>query len=273
VSAPLLDLRGVTRRYPAGRGPGLPWFGGHRWHTVLAPTDLIIRDGASVGLVGESGSGKTTLARIGAGLTVPSGGSVCWRGRRVDALSGRERARWRREVQYVFQNPVGALNPRHRVARVLDGTLAGLTAVSGERLDRAGRRRRIAEVADQVGLPQALLARFPHQLSGGQAQRVAIARALLGSPRLVILDEPVSALDVSLQAQILNLLTELRAGLGLSYLFISHDLAVVERLCDEVKVMRDGSIIEQGATETILHRPRHAYTRTLIDAVPRTFEV
>jgi peptide/nickel transport system ATP-binding protein len=264
---------GVTRRWPAGDGLRRALPGGRRWQTALAPTDLVIRDGASVGLVGESGSGKTTLARIAAGLTAPSGGKVCWRGRRVDALTGRERARWRREVQYVFQNPAGALNPRHRIGRVLDGTLAGLTAVTRDGLDRAGRQRRIAEVADQVGLPRALLARFPHQLSGGQAQRVAIARALLGEPRLVILDEPVSALDVSLQAQILNLLTELRAGLGLTYLFISHDLAVVERLCDEVEVMRDGSIIEHGPTETILHRPRHAYTRTLIDAVPRISEV
>jgi len=269
MSQPLLELTGVCKRYPAGGGLRTLLPGGRPWQTVLAPTDLVIAAGASVGLVGESGSGKTTLARIAAGLTPPSAGRVCWQGRPVDGLKGQARGRWRRQVQYVFQNPASALNPRHRVRRILAGTLAGLSAGSGEWRGRADWRRRIAEVADQVGLGRALLDRFPHQLSGGQAQRVAIARALLGAPRLVILDEPVSALDVSLQAQILNLLGELRGRLGLTYLFISHDLAVVERLCEEVHVMRGGAIVERGATARVLRSPREAYTRGLVDAVPR----
>jgi ABC-type glutathione transport system ATPase component len=269
MSMSLLTLNGVTKRYPFSGGWSSLLPGHRQWQTVLAPTDLTIAEGDSVGLVGESGSGKTTLARIAAGLTPPSSGELCWQGQPIDRFGGKQWARWRREVQYVFQNPASALNPRHRVRRILDGTLAGLTASDPKPPDRKRRAQRIAETADRVGLGRGLLERFPHQLSGGQAQRVAIARALLGAPRLVILDEPVSALDVSLQAQILNLLTELRAELGLTYLFISHDLAVVERLCERVHVMREGKIVEQGPTEAILGEPRCPYTRALVEAVPR----
>ncbi len=268
MSTHLLELVGVSKRYPASGGAA-GWLGQRRWQTALAPSDLSLDQGTSLGLVGESGSGKTTLARIAAGLIAPSSGRVCWRGRTIDALNAAERRRWRREVQYIFQSPANALNPRRRVGRILEGTLAGLTAGDEHRGDRRARRERVDEVADQVGLGRALLERFPHQLSGGQAQRVAIARALLGAPRLIILDEPVSALDVSLQAQILNRLSALRIELGLTYLFISHDLAVVERLCDEIRVMRNGEIVEQGVTEEILSRPQRAYTRTLLEAVPR----
>lgn len=269
MSATLLQLRGISKRFPAGGG----WLslrpGGRRWQQALAPTDLELEQGASVGLVGESGSGKTTLARIAAGLSPASEGEVRWQGQTLTSLRGRDRARWRRQVQYVFQNAGSALNPRHRVGRILDGTLIGLTAHSDEGRDKASRQRRIGEVAGQVGLGEELLGRFPHQLSGGQAQRVALARALLGAPRLLILDEPVSALDVSLQAQILNLLVDLREALALTYLFISHDLAVVERLCGQVHVMREGVIVERGATEQILSQPAEDYTRSLVDAVPR----
>lgn len=269
ASAPLLELEEVAKRYPAGGGWRALWPAVRRWQTVLEPTDLRITAGATVGLVGESGSGKTTLARIAAGLTEPSGGRVRWQGRAIDALDEAERSRWRRELQYVFQNPVTALNPRWRVERILSSSLHGLAQGSALARDRRGRQRRIREVADQVGLSGALLGRFPHQLSGGQAQRVAIARALLGAPRLLILDEPVSALDLSLQAQILALLAELRGELGLSYLFISHDLAVVERLCEQVAVMRGGRIVEQGVTADILSSPADRYTARLVEAVPR----
>jgi len=268
-SVPLLELKGVAKRYPGGRGWRALWPVAKPWQIVLQPTDLRIAAGAAIGLVGESGSGKTTLARIAAGLTAPSSGSVRWQGRAIDDLDEGERARWRRELQYVFQNPATALNPRWRVWRILSSSLRGLAR--GSEMARAGRarHRRMGEVADQVGLSSASLGRFPHQLSGGQAQRVAIARALLGTPRLLILDEPVSALDLSLQAQILNLLGELRRELGLSYLFISHDLAVVERLCEQVHVMHMGRIIEHGETAQVLSSPGNSYTQRLVDAVPR----
>jgi peptide/nickel transport system ATP-binding protein len=269
VSAPLLELSGVGKRYPSGGAFRMPWPAGDRWQTVLQPTNLIIPKGAAVGLVGESGSGKTTLARIAAGLTPASSGEVRWQGERFDALVGASRARWRREVQYVFQNPMAALNPRHRVRRILSGVLSGLLIGSRAKRGRGARRERVSQVCNQVGLSETLLDRFPHQLSGGQAQRVAIARSLLGTPRLLILDEPVSALDLSLQAQILNLLHQLRRELGLTYLFISHDLAVVERLCEEVHVIKGGRIIEQGGTAAILRTPAQPYTRALLDAVPR----
>ncbi|NBC49059.1 MAG: ATP-binding cassette domain-containing protein [Gammaproteobacteria bacterium] len=269
MTQPLLELRGVAKLYSQGSGLRALWPGGRQQQMALAPTDLVIPDGAAIGLVGESGSGKTTLSRIAAGLSRPSRGEVDWQGTPIEALDPEARAAWRRELQYVFQNATAALNPRHRVRRILHITLAGLWRGSEKQRDQAGRHERINEVAAQVGLGRVLLDRYPHQLSGGQAQRVAIARALLGAPKLLILDEPVSALDLSLQAQILNLLVELRRDLGLTYLFISHDLAVVERLCDEVHVMHDGRIIEQGATAEVLSNPRKSYTRRLLAAVPR----
>jgi peptide/nickel transport system ATP-binding protein len=258
MKVPLLQAEGIRKGYRSGgRWP-------QRARVIsVAGVDLHLAEGESVGLVGESGSGKTTLARIIAGMIAADAGRLRWRGRSVAELDPAERALFRRQVQYVFQNPVGSLNPRHRVGRILDDTLRGLT-----RLRTSARRGRIAEIARQLGLDGALLRRFPHQLSGGQAQRVAIARALLGRTQLVILDEPVSALDVSLQAQILNLLEELRASQGLGYLLISHDLAVVERLCERVVVMRDGAIVEQGARQQVLREPRTAYTRRLLAAVP-----
>ncbi|MFP4246553.1 MAG: ABC transporter ATP-binding protein [Halochromatium sp.] len=275
MSQPVLELRGVAKRYPVGGELRALLPGGRRQHGLLAPTNLVIAEGAALGLVGESGSGKTTLARIAAGLSAPSGGRIYWQGTALDRLDDEARARWRRELQYVFQHPMAALNPRHRVRHILNLTLVGLWRGSREVRGRGGRglrQRRIDEVAGQVGVDRALLERFPHQLSGGQAQRVAMARALLGAPRLLILDEPVSALDVSLQAQILTLLTDLRRRLGLAYLFISHDLAVVERLCEQVHVMHAGRIIEQGETARILSHPREPYTRRLLDAVPALSE-
>ena len=269
MSAPLLELRGVGKRHPSGSGAAALWSSDRRWQTVLEPTDLSIPEGAAVGLVGESGSGKTTLARIAAGLTPPSMGHVRWQGMRMEMFAREERLRWRREVQYVFQNPGAALNPRHRVQRILAGALSGLKRGCDPPLDRAASQRRISEVCELVGIGDGLVRRFPHQLSGGQAQRVAIARAVLGAPRLLILDEPVSALDLSLQAQILNLLAELRREMGLTYLFISHDLAVVERLCEQVCVMRAGSLVERGDTGSVLRAAKHPYTRRLLDSVPR----
>lgn len=257
---PLLAAEGIGKRYP---GRGRRWFD-RQSVPVVADVDLSVAVGQSVGLVGESGSGKTTLARIMAGLLAPEEGRLLWQDRPLGQLDAADRAVFRRQVQYVFQEPVGALNPRHRIGRILDASLRGLTD-----LDRSGRRARIAEIGALVGLDRELLQRFPHQLSGGQAQRVGIARALLGRPRLLILDEPVSALDVSLQAQLLNLLTRLREQHELAYLFISHDLAVVERLCEYIVVMREGHIVERGRREQVLRAPVDDYTRRLLEAVPR----
>lgn len=266
MQSPLLELVAISKSYPHS-GPRWWRRGAPPWATdtrVLGPIELALAAGESVGLVGESGSGKSTLARIAAGLLAPSGGQVRWHGVALAALAPAARHAWRREVQYIFQHPLASLNPRRRIGRTLDWTLRGLT-----RLGRADRARRIDEVAAWVGLGPPLLARYPHELSGGQAQRVAIARALLGAPRLLILDEPVAALDVSLQAQVLDLLAELRARLALAYLFISHDLAVVERLCSRILVMQAGQIREQGPREAVLGAPTHPYTRALLEAVPR----
>ena len=263
MSEPLLALQGIDKHY-AGRRRWWPPGRAAEPAVAVADANLLIESGAAVGLVGESGSGKTTLARIAVGLLRADAGQVRWRGRELDALSGAERAAYRRGVQYVFQNPLPALNPRRRIGSTLEETLRGLSTMDGP-----ARAERIREVSAQTGVDRALLGRFPHQLSGGQAQRVAIARALLGAPRLVVLDEPVSALDVSLQAQILELLTDLRARHGLAYLFISHDLAVVERLCEQICVMSAGRIVERGSREQVLRRPTVDYTRRLLAAVPR----
>lgn len=269
MSIPLLELRAVTKGYRQRGALRALLPGGQRPQPVLRPTDLCLPPGMALGLVGESGSGKTTLARIAAGLTAPTAGQVFWQGTAIDELGNAARANWRRELQYVFQHPSAALNPRHSVRRILRNSLAGLMRGSRGLGSRAAREARIDEVVDQVGLGRVLLKRYPHQLSGGQAQRVAIARALLGSPKLLILDEPVSALDLSLQAQILNLLAVLRHELGLSYLFISHDIAVVERLCESICVMCAGEIVERGETAALLSDPREPYTQRLLNAVPK----
>ncbi len=251
----LIDARGIGRvfrqgsRWWPGGGPGLQ---------ALRDVSLTIAPGTSVGLVGESGSGKTTLARILVGLDRPGVGQVLWRGR---ATSGFSRADWRgywHAVQYVFQDAHSALNPRHRVRRILAMPLAALPAPA--------RRARVAALLEQVGLAPELADHYPHQLSGGQAQRVVLARALAVQPQLLILDEPVSALDVSIQAQILALLRELRHDLDLGYLFVSHDLAVVEQLCDEVVVMKEGRVVERGRCDAVFGAPRQAYTRALLEA-------
>jgi peptide/nickel transport system ATP-binding protein len=253
VTEALLEGRGIYRRYGKRR----------RRVTALADVSLAIGEGASVGLVGESGSGKTTLGRILCGLEPPDSGEVRFEGGAIEHGDDRRRQRFRRSVQLVFQDPASALNPRHRVRRAIESAMIGLLD-----MERGERRERSEELAERVGLKPDLLDRYPHELSGGQVQRVVIARALAVSPRVLILDEPVSALDVSVQAQILVLMRELRSRLGLTYLFISHDLAVVEQLCDEIVVMREGRVIERGSRESVLRSPQEQYTRTLIEAVP-----
>lgn len=222
-----------------------------------------IRAGETVGLVGESGCGKSSLSRALTRLVEPSNGSIVFDGTDVTHLGRRALRPYRRRVQMIFQDPYGSLNPRHTVERTLGHALA-IHGVASRR-ERAARIRRII---DAVGLPETALKRHPHEFSGGQRQRIGIARALVLEPALVICDEPVSALDVSIQAQILDLLADLKQELGLALLFISHDLSVVRYIADRVLVMQAGRIVESGDHASIWRAPQHAYTRTLIDAVP-----
>ena len=222
--------------------------------------------GGSVGLVGESGSGKTTTARMLVGLEVPDSGEILVGGAPLDLRAGGRAARLARAkaVQIVFQDPYLSLDPRIRVGECIDGVLRLHTD-----LDAAGRAARVVELLEQVGLGEREAGALPRRLSGGQRQRAAIARALAVQPRVLVLDEAVSALDVSVQAQVLNLLDDIRRATGVGLVFVSHDLAVVRYVCDEVLVMRRGIVVEQRPTRDVLDSPEHPYTRLLLSSVPR----
>jgi peptide/nickel transport system ATP-binding protein len=248
---PLLSVRDLVTRYD-GKG------------NVVDGVSFDIGHDETVGLVGESGCGKSTLSRTLLRLIQPSSGTISLDGTDITHLTGNKLRAIRPQVQMIFQDPYASLNPRQRVLDILDAALI----VHGVG-DKHERRRRIADITDRVGLAAKSLQRFPHEFSGGQRQRIGIARALVLQPKLVICDEPVSALDVSIRAQVLNLLVELKQSLGLSYLFISHDLSVVRYIADRVLVMNTGKIVESGDHDTIWSRPAHAYTRSLIDAVPK----
>lgn len=260
-SSPLLEAREVSRHYRRGGG---------RWGRRPPPlravdrVSLWVGETETVGLVGESGSGKSTLARLLLRLEAPTAGFVLFRGRDVAALSGPELRRFRREVQIVFQDPFASLNPRLTVGNMLREILRVHGLARGARAER-----RIEELLALVGLDPEAARRHPHEFSGGQRQRIGIARALSVEPRLIVADEPVSALDVSVQAQVLNLLRDLRDRLGLAYVFISHDLAVVRQMSDRIAVMRAGELVEVAPAEDLFSRPGHPYTRTLLQAVPR----
>lgn len=256
---PLLEVRGLVRHFTlSGR-----LFEKPRLLTAVNDVSFSINRGEAFGLVGESGSGKSTIGRIIARLTEPSAGAVTFDGEDWLALRGKELRQKRRDIQMVFQSPYASLDPRWRVRDLLAEPLKSYTDLKGQALtDRA------AQLMEQVGLTPDWLGRFPHQFSGGQRQRIAIARALASEPRLLIADEPVSALDVSSQAQVLQLLRGICAEQGLAMLFISHDLSVVDHLCQRVGVLNHGVLEEVGPTSQIFRTPQSDYTRRLIDAVP-----
>lgn len=246
----LLELRGAGFAYGARR--------------VLDDISVSIDDGDSLGLVGESGAGKSTILRLLLGLAAPRDGHVLFEGA---PLSLRDRAqvrRFRASVQPVFQDPYSSLDPRQRIDRIIGEPLRSLRLASG-----ADAERRIAEALESVGLPAVTARRYPHEFSGGQRQRIAIARAVVSRPRVLLADEPVSALDVTTRVQVLELLDRLRRENGLSLVMVSHDLTAIASACDRTVVLQNGRVVEQGSTSAVLHDPQDPYTRALVDAVPR----
>jgi oligopeptide transport system ATP-binding protein len=260
VTTTLIEVRGLEVGYPGRRHLLRP-----RGAPVRAVDGLTfdIREGETLGLVGESGCGKSTTGRAILRLIEPTRGTVCFQGREVTALPPEELRQARRQMQMIFQDPYASLNPRMSVGRIIREPL-DLHRLGG----RAERRARVLELLGLVGLGADFADRYPHQLSGGQRQRVGIARAIATNPRFIVADEPISALDVSIQAQVVNLLADLKRQLGLTYLFIAHDLAMVRYLSDRVAVMYLGRIVELARRDAVFQGPLHPYTRALLSAVP-----
>jgi len=256
----LLDVRGLTKHYPIRRGLFGRVTGQVR---AVDGVDLWVEAGATLGLVGESGSGKTTLGRCVLRLVEPTSGSVLFEGTDVLALDARRMRAMRRHMQIIFQDPYSSLNPRMTVGTIVGEPFAIHGLARGEE-----RRRAVAGLLETVGLDASAMKKYPHEFSGGQRQRIGIARALALKPRLIVADEPISALDVSIQAQILNLLVDLQDRFGIAYLFIAHDLRVVEHVTDRTAVMYLGRIVEYAATAELFATPRHPYTQALLAAIP-----
>lgn len=258
----LLEIKDLKKTYPL-RGGKNGFFGPKRHMCAVDGISLYINEGETYGLVGESGCGKSTTGRIIVGLTKADSGAVIYEGKDIGGMSEKEFRPLRNELQMVFQNSLSALNPRRRVGDILDEILAVHQVT-----DSAVRRERVLDTLRKVGLSEEHYFRFPHELSGGQVQRLGIASALIIRPKLIVCDEPVSALDVSIQAQILNMLVKLQRELDLSLLFISHDIGVIRFISDRIGVMYLGSLVEETDTETLFAKPLHPYTKTLFAAVP-----
>ncbi|NBQ64306.1 MAG: ABC transporter ATP-binding protein [Verrucomicrobia bacterium] len=258
---PLVEVRNLFVHFPVKSGllqrrTGLV--------KALDDVSLKIEKGSTLGLVGESGSGKTTLGRVLVRLQDPTSGSAFFEGQEITALNGSGLRPYRKRIQMVFQDPYNSLNPRLRIGTILAEPLE----IHFPEMSASDRSNRVAELLKLVGLDPAHARRFPHEFSGGQRQRIGIARALAVEPEFIICDEPVSALDVSVQAQIVNLLMDLQDQFGLTYLFIAHDLAVIEHVSDQIAVLEHGKLVEEGAAEQITHHPSHPYTQRLLASVP-----
>ena len=256
---PLLQVSNLVKEFRRGG-----WLQGHSAVRAVDDISFDVRPGETFGLVGESGCGKTTTGRCILRLIEPTSGQVIFKGTDLASLGPRDMRRARRDLQIVFQDPYSSLNPRMRVGAIVEEPL-----IIHHMGTREERKARVAELFGLVGLDPATVSRFPHEFSGGQRQRIGLARALALHPSLIIADEPVSALDVSVQAQVVNLLQDLQAKLGLTYLFIAHDLRLVRQVCDRVAVMYRGRIVELAAADRLFSAPAHTYTQALLSAVPR----
>lgn len=262
VSQPLISARDIVKQYDQGRRTW--WSRREPGRPALNGVSISVAQGECLAVIGESGSGKSTLGRILIRLTEPTSGSIDFEGQDLLAVNDAELRRLRRRMNYIFQNPFAAVNRRHTIQQILAAPLEAQGMYREE-----GTRGRCVELLDMVHLPVAHLDRFPHELSGGQLQRVVIARALATSPDFVVADEPTTGLDVITSAKLVGLLQELKSELGLSLMFISHDLRTVAQIADRIVVMRNGEIVETGSSADILTRPQHPYTQKLIDSVPR----
>jgi oligopeptide transport system ATP-binding protein len=261
ISQPLLEVRDLRVYFPFSRG----WLF-NRQHGFIRAVDGVsftVRERETLGLVGESGCGKSTTARAILNLVEPTGGEVLWHGERIDGLDDSGMLPYRRQMQMIFQDPFASLNPRMTVGQIVSEPMRIFSL-----LDRRRRKLETMRLLDMVGLNPRFMNRYPHEFSGGQRQRIGIARALAVEPKLILCDEPVSALDVSIQAQVINLLMELQETLGLAYVFIAHDLSVVRHISDRVAVMYLGKIVEMAAADELYRNPQHPYTKALLSAVP-----
>lgn len=262
VNPSLLEVEDLSVTFEAQRGSFIKRM---EYVHAVKGVSFKIQKGTTMGLVGESGSGKSTIGKAILRLAPVGGGTIRYDGQEISSLSDKAFMGYRKRIQTIFQDPYASMNPRLTIASIVSEPLL----VHAREMNKSQREERVADLLEKVGLPADSMNRYPHQFSGGQRQRICIARALSSRPEFIICDECVSALDVSVQAQIVNLLQDIQDELGITYLFIAHDLAIVEHICDEALVMELGEIVEQGPTDSLYRSPQHPYTQRLLDAVPR----